>query len=164
MSTTCKTCALRRPQDSLCLLNNRKVHPENDFCSKHQQELSTCSICGQPMIDFVIEINEDQVRFVCINCHSLSNTCTRCRNKSSCAFETDPSPIPKVVEKTIKQGPMISVTKVKNPSRIDITCREKCSCFDPSFGCLKENNTCANYIGDKFNGKNRTCFHFGIYK
>jgi hypothetical protein len=34
----------------------------------------------------------------------------------------------------------------KIPSLVEITCKQRCSCFSEEYGCLKENGICGNYV------------------
>jgi hypothetical protein len=49
------------------------------------------------------------------------------------------------VQKQTQRGGMTMVTQVKNPARIQVTCIEKCKCYDKELGCLKENGCCCWY-------------------
>lgn len=100
-----------------------------------------CSYCGNP----ASVINEDDRLLLCNQCASLAGTCYLCIQGRYCEFETNPDPMPKQVAKVIQQGNMRVQTVVKNPSRVDAFCTNKCPCFNPEFGCLKENGTCGNY-------------------
>lgn len=82
---------------------------------------------------------------MCGNCFSMAGTCGLCENGTLCDFETNPSPLPKQVQKVIRQGNAIIQTVVKNPERIRETCLKNCPCCDPNFGCFKENGTCGIY-------------------
>lgn len=101
-----------------------------------------CDYCGNPASSI---INEDNLKCMCAQCFSMTKTCAMCVEGGKCAFETDPSPLPKQVQKTIRQGNMVLQTVVKNPDRIRETCQFGCICFHEEFGCLKENGTCGNY-------------------
>jgi hypothetical protein len=79
---------------------------------------------------------------LCESCAEQLTSCHFCKNGNECDFETNPSTLPKMVQKRIQQGPMISVTTVKNPSRVDITCKAGCPCYDPDFECMKQFNFC----------------------
>jgi hypothetical protein len=122
------------------------VNPNTDFCSKHTTELMTCEVCGggMPRANAIIEVrNEKSIRILCERCSSAMDTCQMCKHGSQCFFETDPSPLPKVVEKVFRQGPMTTVTQIRNPERIEYCCKEKkCPCYDPENECLKQFNTC----------------------
>ena len=106
-----------------------------------------CEICGKPVpYPPLVEVYEGHAPvIVCQDCCAQLGFCNRCKEAKFCSFETDPSPLPKVVEKRIQKGPMISVVQVKNPARTAITCEKDCPCFDPEFGCLKEHGTCGKY-------------------
>lgn len=92
---------------------------------------NVCKICGKPLrgsdlvyFDWILDgicVCREHVAYVG-RCH----TCAKIRN---CDFETNPSPLPKVIQSTTQtpQGMIISQT-VKNPERIKLTCHN-CSCW-----------------------------------
>lgn len=102
-----------------------------------------CELCGQP-IDYPTAIILDNY-YICHQCKNFMGTCALCTNVNKCDFETNPSPIPKVIQQQVRQGNMIAVTQVRNPKRIEITCKQNCPCFDSEIGCLREYNTCGQY-------------------
>ncbi len=101
----------------------------------------TCKYCGQEPAPI---INEDGTS-LCALCFSLAGTCGLCEQGTFCDFETNPINIPKQEQKTIRQGNMVMQIVVKNQNRVRETCLKNCSCYDPDFGCLKENGTCGKY-------------------
>ncbi len=101
----------------------------------------TCKFCGQEHVSIV---NEDGTG-MCVKCFGVAGTCHLCEQGSQCDFETNPINIPKQEQKTIRQGNMVMQTVVKSETRIRETCLKNCSCYDPEFGCLKENGTCGKY-------------------
>lgn len=143
---TCGQCALMQHNGGVCPYFNEKFPPETNGCPKGVTFLTTCEICGRltdtPIIDVT---DENHPHMWCPSCHNLSGHCPTCIKGNECLFETDPSPIPKVVQKEIRQGNMITVTQIMNPERIRQTCQKGCTCFDPEFGCLKQNNCCGKW-------------------
>lgn len=137
----CNTCGfsgLNAPQ--VCALSGLKIDAD-DYCSKHRRNLIKCSICGQIIVsDGII----DNGHLICKVCFSNSNSCIICRFGNTCSFQTDPSPLPKMINKEVRQGNMIAVTQVMNPERIHITCEKGCKCFDKENGCLKQIGSCPN--------------------
>ena len=106
-----------------------------------------CELCGNAILSGgIIDTNTAQPYLICDNCEQYLHTCASCLSSSSgCAFEQDPSPIPKIIMKEIRQGNAIIQQTVKNPKRIDETCKKKCFCFDENFGCLRQNNWCEKW-------------------
>lgn len=103
--------------------------------------MDKCDYCGQaPM-----ELLDTEGTQYCVRCYKKCNTCLMCVHGSKCEFETNPSPLPKQVQKTIRQGNMVAQTVIKNPDRIRELCQFSCPCFDEDFGCFKENGICGNY-------------------
>lgn len=141
----CKTCALANPKLLKCRQFGHHINLDEDFCSKHCSEIPVCAICGQEMLieNSILDFkNGDHIRTICWKCSELLSSCTLCKHGQKCAFDDDPSPIPKLIQKQVRQGPMISVTQVMNPERVAITCAKGCICYDPENGCLRQYNTC----------------------
>ena len=101
-----------------------------------------CETCRRPTEQQVLCPDGDNWHILCPNCASQLNTCSFCKKVNVCTFETDPSPLPKMVQKQIRQGPMISVTTEMNPERIRQTCEKGCDCFDANFGCMRQFHYC----------------------
>ena len=101
-----------------------------------------CETCGRPTDQQILCLDGDVWHILCPNCASQLNSCSFCKKVNTCLFETDPSPLPKMIQKQIRQGPMISVTTEKNPERIRQTCEKGCDCFDPNFDCLRQFHYC----------------------
>lgn len=140
---TCGTCAHRQPQTQNCPLLKRET-ADADSCPFHTSQLTKCSKCGVTIIRNS-EIFYCGEHTLCLRCQSQHGYCETCRNASTCSFETDPSPIPKVITQQIQQGPMIIQQQIRNPERIKITCANNCKCYDSELGCLKENRCCGNW-------------------
>lgn len=135
---SCRLNGLKAPR--VCALTGLEVGPE-DYCSKHRRSLVTCSICGQIILTGGI-LNDNHL--ICNNCFSNLNSCNVCRFNNICTFETDPSPLPKAIQKEIRRGNMQAVTQVMNPERVQITCEKGCKCFSKENGCLKQKGSCTN--------------------
>ena len=104
-------------------------------------EDTRCDYCGSPLKPFVINENA----LACMNCLQSFNTCRMCSESQTCAFETDPSPLPKVVVQTIRQGPAVLQMQVKNPERVKLFCFP-CKCFDQDdLFCRREEGWCREY-------------------
>lgn len=141
----CETCGLLDPKQNICPLLRTVVDPEEDFCSKHQDasSLKVCEICHRLIVGAsVLTPDGDKWHLLCDECAEQLGTCAFCKNAVSCAFEDDPSPIPKLVQKQFRQGNMTTVTTVMNPERIRQTCEKGCHCFNPEFGCMRQFHYC----------------------
>lgn len=68
-----------------------------------------------------------------------------CEFAKTCDFETNPSTMPKIVQKVIQQGNMQMATQVRNPEREKITCAAGCKCYNETYGCSRQDNLCINY-------------------
>ena len=150
MSTkSCYTCGYRTLNPQQCpLINYQYAEDRNISCPYYTKELIYCSKCGNIMPKEGATFNQtddNTWKPICHNCISLFGHCGGCSKSTVCDFETNPSPIPKAVQKQVQQGGMITIIQQRNPSRIDITCRVNCPCFSEEFGCLRDNNTCSNY-------------------
>lgn len=99
-----------------------------------------CELCGNLFLPvaMVADMTEGELHLVCPQCYNYLTTCHTCRKAKDCKFETDPSPIQKIIQRTYRQGPMTSVVQEKNPERIAITCQKGCDCYEPEKGCLRE--------------------------
>ena len=106
-----------------------------------------CDLCGQPLPNkhATFTPKGDDYIITCPNHTQLFDTCNLCRQVQTCDFETNPSKIPKVVQKQIKQGPMTQIVQIKNPDRITETCQKGCKCYNAEYGCGKEYGICGNY-------------------
>lgn len=146
MVNYCKTCGLLDPAQNVCRLYKVKMDPNEDFCGRHTKDVYTCEVCGAITLQPVYDLEEGgSCHLLCMNCATQRNTCLFCKNNTECAFETDPSPLPKVIMKTIQQSNMVMQQQVLNPDRIEITCKKNCKCFDAENGCLRQNNSCGNH-------------------
>ena len=101
-----------------------------------------CETCGRPTEQQVLCPDGDKWHILCPSCATQLNTCAFCKKSNTCLFETDPSPLPKTIQKQFRQGPMITVTEVMNPERIRQTCEKGCDCFDTDFECMRQFNYC----------------------
>ena len=86
--------------------------------------------------------------FFCFQHFALARTCVTCYNGKLCDFENNPSPLPKQVQQTQRMGNAVMTQVVKNPERINITCKNGCACWSDELGCIKEsciqNRFCLN--------------------
>lgn len=100
-----------------------------------------CDYCGNPASTIV----DSEGNCSCVSCYQKFYTCEMCIKVYGCEFETNPSPIPKVVAQTIRRGPAIMQTQVRNPQRVAEFCH-KCQCWnnEESF-CGREDGWCKNY-------------------
>ena len=147
---SCFTCAFRTLDPQQCpLIGYNYADDRNQVCPYWIDELPKCEVCGRIDPNYVLFLNKDETGYipVCSKCEGLSGTCGGCSKSSTCDFETNPSPIPKAIEKRFQQGNQTIIIQIKNPSRIDVTCRINCPCFSEENGCCREYNTCGNFDG-----------------
>lgn len=142
----CGDCALWKQYKGVCPYFRQPFDEKEGGCPMFTSDIYTCEICGQLTKHLVIDVtDENHIHFLCQSCQEQSGTCATCKHGGECLFQTSPSPIPKIIKKEIRQGNMIAVTDIPNPERIRETCAKGCPCFDPEFGCFKQNNTCGKW-------------------
>lgn len=142
----CNTCALRTSNET-CGLGRYKVTPEADYCSHHQDNPVACEICHVILITpGIIDLQNDSPHLICGECLQKMKTCALCDFNKVCSFDSSTSGTPKTVKKVIQKGPMQAVVEVKNPDRIQETCKKDCSCWNEEYGCLRENGSCGKVV------------------
>ena len=100
-----------------------------------------CDYCGRPASTVV----DDEGNCSCVSCYQRFYTCYMCDHAVTCEFENNPSPIPKQVQQTVRQGNMVMQTVVKNPERVKQFCFP-CQCFNQDeLYCRREDSWCKNY-------------------
>ena len=128
-----KTCGFACPEEHKCLIHGHDI-PET-------AQLYTCGVCGNKTLEVIVDSVAKLL--ICPNCYVRLSTCYGCQHGQYCAFEQDPTPIPKVVIQTIRKGNMITQMQVKNPERIKICC-SGCVCYIND-SCERENSYCSAY-------------------
>lgn len=144
----CGTCRFLDQGSSICQLKGVKMNPQEDFCSKHQNEAIICEKCHRLTTKngFVVVAENETFHILCNQCSTGLTSCAFCTHCQNCDFETNPSTLPKIVQKQIQQGPMIQIIQIKNPERIKITCQAGCKCWNSEENaCDKEIGYCHNY-------------------
>ena len=135
----CGQCLRRRTQDGLCTVGQSIVPAAQEACIWYAGEDSTveCELCGgRVFTKNSVIFPEETTHITCGQCAGKMGTCATCICVHECAFETDPSPIPPVIQQRIQQGPMTQIISAMNPERIAITCKAGCKCWD------SENEVC----------------------
>ena len=144
----CGECAIWQHNSGTCPYFKEPLDAQTCGCPKFSATTVTCEVCGGLTVPRAASIdmtNPDSPHTICANCEQHIGHCPTCQCANQCSFETDPSPLPKTVQQQIRQGNMISVTTVRNPERIRVTCQKGCQCFSEEFGCLRQFNSCGNY-------------------
>lgn len=148
MKKTCKTCGKADLKARICKVFGIPIK-ETDYCSffPNDEETSLCENCGREiLLSSIIDITEEKPVTLCPNCFNHKNTCITCYTKDKCDFETNPLAIPKVIQKRVQQGPMTTITQIRNPEREAATCKINCPCWDKEYEyCKREEYTCINY-------------------
>lgn len=138
----CRTCRILDPMRHICQLTGQPKDPDKDYCSQHAKFIHQCDNCGQMTLETILVPDTIKYRVFCPQCAEQLNTCHFCQHGNECTFETSTSSLPKYVQKQVRQGNMVSIQTVKNPSRMEITCFS-CECFDKAENiCLKDFNYC----------------------
>ena len=153
----CENCVISAPRADVptgrvCRLTGMAVKHE-DYCPQHTTTQYKCDCCGneypgKPAVLIMKEEDGEQVfdMGICLGCQSKLHTCATCEFCMDCSFETDPSPLEKIVTQQIQQGNVTTVTQVMNPERVAITCQKNCPCWSENFSCSKQNyGTCPQY-------------------
>lgn len=150
MIKKCRSCGLADLAQNVCQMFRMLINPDEDYCSKHQEKevIKTCDVCGRVIIGHstIVYGKDESIKLLCDNCYTAVGTCALCENAKYCAFEQDPSQIPIMIQKQVRQGNMSMVTTVKNPARIEITCKKNCKCYSEEKGCLREFNHCGGIV------------------
>lgn len=152
----CKTCAFRDPKQNICFRHsssNRVLNvKETDFCSWHSTIITRCEICKNPILpeNLIFEkLTENKFFGICPICQAYLFKCKTCQKGTYCAFKQDSSvELPLTVQKQIQSdNSILHITTIKNPARIEATCKaKKCPCFDGT-NCRRETDemSCQNY-------------------
>lgn len=139
----CKDCRLANLKDLQCMLTRLPIGLKDKACANFTKELFLCEICNQQMAKPGIMVETEQdFMMLCSNCSQKVGFCYTCECEHLCPFEQDPSTIPKMIQKQVRQGNMQMITQVPNPERIKITCETDCKCYDKEIGCLKKKSQC----------------------
>lgn len=147
---SCLNCGYRSLDTTKCpLIGYSYTENRNQVCPYHTFELTYCGVCQRILATphySLTKFADGNFHPICETCLSASGTCQSCTRGTTCSFESDPSPLPKAVQKSFVQGNQQIVTTVPNPDRIKETCAKNCSCFDAaSYSCNRQNSTCRNY-------------------
>ena len=140
---TCKECAYF--DDMRCKISGQPAISHNIACASFSSQRYECDICHRQIHHTEVIYDSKSNKIVCSDCCDRLSTCDNCHNGNICLFETDPSPLPKQIQKQIRQGNMIGQTIIKNPDRILITCKKGCPCWNAETeSCNKQLRYCAN--------------------
>ena len=140
---TCKECAYF--DDMRCKISGQPAISHNVACASFSSQRYECDICHRQIHHTEVIYDSKSNKIICSDCGNRLSTCDNCHNGNICVFETDPSPLPKQIQKQIRQGNMIGQTIIKNPDRILITCKKDCPCWNTETeSCNKQLRYCAN--------------------
>lgn len=153
-SKSCGTCGFGTLHPQVCQrIGYDYSTNRNQLCPFWVKELPKCDICGQIDLkaNIFIKCTDGSYKRLCENCANSLSTCRSCSNGTTCDFETNPSPLPKTVQKRIQQGNQIIVTAVKSEERVAETCAKNCICYDKEQKfCRREQNYCGNYTDNYY--------------
>lgn len=144
----CDTCAYKALQNGGCPVFHADMSGK-DGCPYHSTEAHICGICGSVIFGKAI-LEEDEGRWhkLCGSCLSAPD-CQICGNQY-CAFQQDQScHEPPFVMREMRQGNMMIQQQIRNPKRVEATCRQGCPCFnedglDDGTFCSRQNGCGCN--------------------
>lgn len=140
---TCKECAYF--DDMRCKISGQPAISHNVACASFSSQRYECDVCHRQIHHTKVIYDSKSNKIVCSDCCNRLSTCDNCHNGPVCLFETDPSPLPKQIQKQIRQGNMFGQTIIKNPDRVRETCQKGCPCWDTETeSCNKQLRYCAN--------------------
>ena len=144
MLKSCHNCIYAVRADSTCARLQTSVDLQRDVCPFYASVPHVCSICHRTgrVEDLLIDAKTNQL--ICAECLAAASTCKLCAHNSSCDFETNPSPLPKVIVQNIRQGNMTMQTQIRNPERVKITCAAGCKCYING-DCARQVHSCGNH-------------------
>lgn len=143
----CGQCALWQPDTQICRLSKQARTSENS-CPEGTTLMYKCDLCGREVLPryAIIDIGLDhKTHIICSICNENYYNCITCAQSSMCDFESNPIDLPKQISKEMKTEQGYFVTSIRNPSRIEKTCKVNCDCFDEENGCLRQINYCKNH-------------------
>lgn len=145
----CKTCGFRSNSKDTCLLTGRQVNPSTDYCSRHAKTVYHCELCNNITLKPIFTPEGENWHCYCSKCAETISGCRFCRLGSTCAFETDPDPLPKTITQQSRTPFGIQQTQTKNPARIEKFC-SSCPCYNAEEKiCYKQFGFC-NHIDHIF--------------
>ena len=133
-----------------CLLTNAAIpNPNETFCMHYTESPYVCEVCGKHLTQETVNYtngNKAPHHLICLQCYTTITTCRGCIESGNCRFEQDQTvPEPPYVMQQVRQGNAIMQTQVKNPKRINLTCRANCPCFINE-ECMKSaDSSCDKY-------------------
>lgn len=128
-----------------CLLDNQPSKDTN-LCQYYTESPYVCELCGKHLFQEAVNYTfGTEPHLICIHCFQQIGTCQTCKSGNTCSFHQDQTiPEPAYVMQQIRQGPAIIQQQVKNPKRINLTCKVNCPCFINE-QCNRENGSCEKY-------------------
>lgn len=144
---TCNDCVLRhKSPDGKCFIFNKDM-TDGEGCPSHTAQIVKCNLCGNYIVGSapIVEIDNGKAYNICSNC-AQATSCQICVNGGQCLFETSNDPMPKMVNVTQRQGPMVVQTQARNPERVKKLCT-KCPCY-VNEECYKDHLFCNNFTID----------------
>ena len=143
----CRKCGYVDLAQSKCKVTGRKVDLDKDQCSTFNDDPRRCDVCHGLMVTggIVEEVNGNYYT-LCPKCSDAISECFGCEHSETCVFESDPSPLPKMVMRQVQQGNAIMQTQMRNPDREKCTCALYCKCWDgETKSCNREFNICPEH-------------------
>ena len=130
MERKCGNCIIWKQYAGVCPFFQEKMKEDSPGCHKFTDEIKTCAVCGNPIIDKPYLANNNDMWYeLCVECDEQWGNCATCANITSCDYETNPINLPKQVPTQTRKGPMVINAVGRNPARIKETCAKGCSCW-----------------------------------
>ena len=141
----CSECIqhIQQGDTHACLRFRTEINPDKDYCSWGiaKDTLVQCQICKRGCEKPTIVCDNGHTPIlICDSCCELLGSCKVCEECNGCDFESNPSSLPKIIQKQIPVQGGYMVTQVKNPERIALTC-VNCICY------CKEDEACNREVG-----------------
>lgn len=148
LNPRCEKCG-HFAKNGACLLDKSLTDKEG-LCRYYTESPYICELCGKHLISIEAIFtsgNQHPFHIICRQCIEKIGKCNTCQKAANCRFENDNTvPEPAYVMQTIRQGPMVTQTQVKNPKRINLTCKAGCSCYINGECERNDGGYCDNYI------------------
>lgn len=120
MKQFCKDCAYSN--ETQCNITGKLLPPE--ACSEFYNTPFHCSICHKQIHHTQVIYDSKTESTICPECLERLSSCDFCSHADRCAYQQDPSTLPKIIQQRTPFG----VTQTKNPEREQLLCTT-CVCW-----------------------------------
>lgn len=146
----CGDCLIRKQAGGkICPIFQEEVLNTDNACRRYiGHDSPVCGFCGSlmPGKPEIVIMEDGTTLLACGQCGDRIGTCATCAQAKVCEFETSTSPIPKQVQKVIRQGNMQMAQMIRNPEREKETCMKGCPCWDSEECiCVRQVGSCKSW-------------------